>query len=201
MHIPSSHKDSSKTPCCSSATNITKPEVAVDVLFNVPEASHTFDQPERMSAAVSIDQQEACYIDVDDQLLPDRQDDAAPKDVDSTNNTKEQPAIETGSRQQTDSTSVATDVEVIPYHDATTTADKVELATTSEVQDAAFVLTEDDETKTEHYSMESEDPAADRDNAEYLQTVPRTLCRGIDKCTTMEHYRITGARHRSSTQV
>ena len=172
MHIPSSHKDSSKTPCCSSATNITEPDVAVDVLFNVPEASHTFfDQPERVSAAISIDQQEVCYIDVDDQLLPDRKDDTAPKDVDSTNNTTEQPAIETGSRQQTDPTSVATDVEVVPYHDTTPTADKVELATTAEVQDAAFVLTEDDETKTEHYSIESKDPAADRVNAEHLQTV------------------------------
>ena len=167
MHIPSSHKDSSKIPCCSSATNITELEVAVDVLLNVPEASHTFDQPERMSAAVSIDQQEACYVD--DQLLPDRKDDPAPKDVDSPNNTTEQPAIETGSRQQTDPTSVATDVEVVPYHNAITTADKVELATTAEVQDAAFVLTEDDKTKTEHYSIESKDPAADRDNAEHLQ--------------------------------
>ena len=45
------------------------------------------------------------------------------------------------------------------------------LATTVEVHDAALVLTEDDESKTDHCPTESEDLAVYRDYAEQLHTV------------------------------
>ena len=101
---------------------------------------------------------------------PDRQDGAALKKGDSSNNTTEQPTIETAGAEQTSPSSISTDVDIVLNDDAAT-VDQVELATTVEVQDVAYVLMEDEETKTEDYPTECIDSAADRDNAEHLHTL------------------------------
>ena len=168
-HIPTSHKDSKKIPRCPSATDITESEVAADALCNVQEASHTFEQPERMSHAIPspADLQEACNNDVEKLLPPHRKDHAELKEADAMNkSTTEQPTVETNSKEQR----APTDVDIVA-NDNAAGVDKVELATTAEVQDVALVLTEDDESKTDHCPTESEDSAVNRDYAEQLHTV------------------------------
>ena len=88
----------------------------------------------------------------------------------SATNTTEQPTIETASAELTSPSSISTDVDIVLNDDAAT-VDQVELATTVEVQDVAYVLMEDEETKTEDYPTECKDSAADRDNAEHLHTL------------------------------
>ena len=133
--IPSSHidfEDSSKIPCCSSATNeISETEVATDAFINVEADSHTQQDVMPPAARPPTDQQEAC---VEDLLLPDRKDDAALKEIDST----EQPTVETDSAdtaEQTSPSSISTNIDVVP-HDDSATVDKVELASTVIERDA-----------------------------------------------------------------
>ena len=171
-HIPSNHADSIEVPRCSSVTSVySGQEVVTDAL---QESSLIFEQPEDVNmsecesyAATPTDEQETCNIDVEDQLLPDRQDGAALKKCNSSKNTTEQSTVKTDSTEQTALSSVPTEVAIVPYDDAAT-IDIVELATTVEAQDAAIVLTEDDESKTDHYL---EDSAADSDYAEHLHAV------------------------------
>ena len=91
----------------------------------------------------------------------------------SATNTTEQPTVGTDSAdtaEQTSPSSISTDVDIVRTGDDTT-VDEVALATTVEVHDAALVLTEDDESKTDHCPTESEDLAVYRDYAEQLHTV------------------------------
>ena len=169
-HIPTSHKKSKKIPRCPSATDITESEVAADALCNVQEASHTFEQPERMSHAIPppAGLQEACINDVEKLLPPHRKDHAELREANAMKkSTTEQSTVKTDSTEQTALSSVPTEVAIVPYDDAAT-IDIVELATTVEAQDAAIVLTEDDKSKTDHYL---EDSAADSDYAEHLHAV------------------------------
>ena len=143
-HIPSNHAYSIKVPRCSSATNkYSDQEVVTDAL---QESSLIFEQLEDVNmsecvlyAAAPTDEQETCNIDVENQLLPDRQDGAALKKGDSSNNTTEQPTIETPSAEQTSPSSISTDVDIVSNDDAAT-VDQVELATTVEVQDVAWKM-------------------------------------------------------------
>ena len=180
-HIQNSHAEFSKLSLCSTATN--KPsdsKVVLDALINEQEASLTLEQPERISATVMhrnksleidpsevIDMHMSNYKIDEDLLPPDRQDGAALKKGDSSHNTTEQPTIETASAEQTSPSSISTDVDIVLNDDAAT-VDQVELV---EVQDDAYVLMEDEETKTEDYPTECIDSAADRDNAVHLHTL------------------------------
>ena len=124
-HIPSNHAYSIKVPRCSSATNkYSDQEVVTDAL---QESSLIFEQLEDVNmsecelyAAAPTDEQETCNIDVENQLLPDRQDGAALKKGDSSNNTTEQPTIETPSAEQTSPSSISTDVDIVSNDDAAT---------------------------------------------------------------------------------
>ena len=169
-HIPTSHKDSKKIPRCPSATDITESKVAADALCNEQEASDTFEQPERMSHAIPspADLQEACNNDVEKLLPLHRKVHVELKEADAMKkSTTKQPTVETNSKEQT----APTDHVDRVANDNAAAIDKVELATTAEVQDAALVLTEDDESKTDHCPTESEDSAVNRDYAEQLHTV------------------------------
>ena len=173
-HIQNSHREFSKLSLCSTATN--KPsdsKVVSDALINEQEASLTLEQPERISATVMhgnksleidppevIDMHMSNYKNDEDLLPPDRQDGAVLKKGDSSNNTTEQPTIKTAGAEQTSPSSISTDVDIVLNDDAAT-VDQVELATTVEVQDVAYVLMEDEETKTEDYPTECIDSAAD----------------------------------------
>ena len=168
-HIPTSHKDSKKIPRCPSAIDITESKIAADALCNVQEASHTFEQPERTSHAIPspADLQEACNNDVEKLLPPHRKDHAELNEADAMNKiTTEQPTVETNSKEQR----APTDVDIVA-NDNAAAVDEVELATTAKVQDAALVLTEDNESKTDDCPTESEDSAVNRDYAAQLHTV------------------------------
>ena len=166
--IPSCHidfEDSSKILCCSSATNeSSETEVATDAFINVHAASHTQQDVMPPAARPPTDQQEVC---VEELLPPHRKDHAELQEADAMNkSTTEQPTVETNSKEQT----APTDIDIVA-NDNAAAVDKVELATTAEVQDAALVLTEDNESKIDDCPTESQDSAVNRDYAEQLLTV------------------------------